>query len=408
MKEDRVYRFVGSEPNRTPIPLNITALKDADNSDLDNDLMILSESPTQEKMKLQYSPPLSEFDPFSSEPEEPIKEKAQSDNTIESEPNYPHHADNIPERLFIQMNQVSSPEEFLNKFVDMNDEDEGIDEDDNVHVEGLQRGFGLESTGVQEIPHPHTTERRTKVIPKITSPAGCQVEMRTVDIKDPLMENHVFYPWCVRLPRCSGCCPSSRLKCVPTKTSFVNVTAVQLDYEGKFNGKFKLEGYRIFQIEKHESCRCECIQQQENCNEHQIYKPDECRCFCKDPSKGEECLKRPDKVWIQDTCQCLCRHRFNCPTGSTFSQESCKCEADAPPQLIFDSFPNFRIHSTIDVEFKKQSEFGRRIGSSLGFNPDAHLEALQMETTTEATIMESQEDYHHEGQDNKLYPLIVP
>lgn len=37
-------------------------------------------------------------------------------------------------------------------------------------------------------------------------------------------DNELYYPWCVRLPRCSGCCPSARLECVATNTSLVEVT----------------------------------------------------------------------------------------------------------------------------------------------------------------------------------------
>lgn len=423
LQDDRLYRFIGSEPNQSQIAKmvknNFVTLREENYNEEPNDLMILNDSPS--KVQQAYIPPLSSFDPFANEDEESKKKESNTSETesvssesITKEVDHPHHPKDIPENIFIKMNEVSSPEDFITKFVDMNDGDEDdvvdntVEEDGDIHVEGLERGFGDVFTA-KDSSHTNTrTKTRPKVMPKLTSPAGCQVEMKTVDIKDPLMETHVFYPWCVRVPRCSGCCPSIRLKCVPTKTSIVNVTAVQLDYEGSLNGKFKYDGLRIFHLEKHESCRCECIQQQDDCNEHQVYRPEECRCLCKDPSKADDCKKRPDKIWIQDSCQCLCRQRFNCPTGSSFSEVSCKCEADAPPHLIFDSFPNIRIHSTIDVEFKKQSDFTRRIGSSLGINPDIDRFAHLMMTTTETTSTSEAEDPPEEEEDNRVFPLSSP
>lgn len=142
-----------------------------------------------------------------------------------------------------------------NDYSDDNDNDsnarEGSDDHDDrdVHVESLFRGYAtssgssppdpdLSSSSSSSSSSPSVQQQSTttttttitsrsrtnvKKIPRITSPAGCEVEMRTVEIKDPLKENELYYPWCVRVPRCSGCCPSNRLKCVPTNTSIIEV-----------------------------------------------------------------------------------------------------------------------------------------------------------------------------------------
>lgn len=156
----------------------------------------------------------------------------------------------IPDRIFIQINHVSSVDEFLEKFVLednrqssspsdslANEHDDHGEGNQEVHVESLFRGYdspdpssssssssgsssasGTGSTSTGSVRRPNK-----KMHPMITSPAGCDVEMRTVEIKDPVNKNELYYPWCVRIPRCSGCCPSSRLQCVPTNVSFVEI-----------------------------------------------------------------------------------------------------------------------------------------------------------------------------------------
>ena len=168
----------------------------------------------------------------------------------------------IPDKMFIQINHVTSVAEFMNQFVLdphhhpdnrpssppldplANDHDEGVDQDhdhhdegdEDVHVESLFRGYGSSSSpsdpssgsspaaGGTSSTSPASGRRTSKkTFAMISSPAGCDVEMRTIEIKDPLKSNELYYPWCVRIPKCSGCCPSSRLKCVPTNVSFVEI-----------------------------------------------------------------------------------------------------------------------------------------------------------------------------------------
>ena len=128
---------------------------------------------------------------------------------------------------------------------------------------------------------------------------------------------------------------------------------------------------RTFRLEKHEACRCECVQQSSDCNEHQEYRSDECRCMCRDQERSIECLKKPEKMWFQDSCECKCRHPITCTTGTVFSHETCKCHvSQETSQFSFKQFPLIHFHSSIDLEIKKQEEFGSRLGSSGGINPD--------------------------------------
>lgn len=130
---------------------------------------------------------------------------------------------------------------------------------------------------------------------------------------------------------------------------------------------------RTFRLEKHESCRCECVQQSSDCNEHQEYRPDECRCACRDSERRIQCLKKQEKTWLPDSCECKCSSRPTCPTGTVFSEETCKCHVSADSsRFAFNQFPLIHFHSSIDLEIKKQQEFPSRLGSSTGIDPDNH------------------------------------
>lgn len=178
----------------------------------------------------------------------------------------------IPDEKFILMSRASSVEEFLNKFVDVDhphslphpstvsplgwkkhredpddrlddyDEDDHHNDDDeegrDVYVESLFRGYGSSpdaSSSASSSSPPSAAGSSTsasngsrnrsnkKIHPPITSPAGCDVEKRTVEIEDKDKPHELYYPWCVRVPRCSGCCPSSRLRCVATNISHIEI-----------------------------------------------------------------------------------------------------------------------------------------------------------------------------------------
>lgn len=190
--------------------------------------------------------------------------------------------------------------------------------------------------------------------------------------------------------------------------------AVKLHY-AKFNEKFRYGGMRTFHLEKHESCRCECVQQSSDCNPRQEYRPDECRCVCRDAEQALLCQKHgQDKVWHQDTCECKCRHPLTCMTGTVFSPETCKCHVSHEiSRFSFNQFPLIHFHSSIDLEIKKQRDYGSKVGgSSIGINPDMGSEtsAVQQQHATNQFVLQDQSSpgggggYEREG--NHL--MIIP
>jgi hypothetical protein len=237
----------------------------------------------------------------------------------------------IPEEILIQMKDFSNADQFVYSLVDrISDPNAGseVNGTDQVSLAYLQRGYetteaeagGEGSTGTPV----DMSGKRIVKRPKIAAPAGCASEMRTVELETP-GDQEMYYPWCVRLPRCSGCCPSTRLECVPTKVSYIDVPVLRLKFEN-FNKKFELKGIKTFKMLRHDSCACQCIEQPEDCSAGQDYKPEECRCVCRDLRAADLCLASSSvKVWSKEWCSCSCRHSKQCSTGLTFDPNSCRC-----------------------------------------------------------------------------------
>lgn len=61
-------------------------------------------------------------------------------------------------------------------------------------------------------------------MPKISNPAGCSLEMKIIELQIHKEYNEIYFPSCVRVPRCSGCCSSKRLLCKPLKKSFDDIS----------------------------------------------------------------------------------------------------------------------------------------------------------------------------------------
>lgn len=211
----------------------------------------------------------------------------------------------IPVSLAKQLSAIDSSEQFLRQFV----ENGG----DVAMAEGLHaNGISLKA------PFAQSTDA-TKRLP----PATCKPELRTISLmenKDPTL---IYYPMCVRLEQCGGCCNHELLECQPTKTSPVNVTLMMTNYVG--NKTLKFIGKKTITLLKHEACSCDCKSKPKDCRGRQVYRKNECRCACVDEDEERECSEQPDKLWDSSTCQCTCREVQECSSGYVFDSSSCRC-----------------------------------------------------------------------------------
>jgi len=150
----------------------------------------------------------------------------------------------------------------------------------------------LEALGVGEV------LSRKKVT--YSEQATCQPEMRTVEL--PSNEpNSVFFPNCVRLPRCGGCCGlSEMLECVPTKISQKELTRARVRLKRSTSGKSLKEALPItIKVPVHEACKCKCKVQEDDCDLYfHNYDQESCKCVCKNQSEELACLRdSKNKVW---------------------------------------------------------------------------------------------------------------
>ena len=115
----------------------------------------------------------------------------------------------------------------------------------------------------------------------------------------------LFYPFSVKINRCSGNCnsindPYAKI-CVPDVVKNLNVKAFNLMSRSNETRSIKL----------HETCKCICRLNKIICNNKQRWNKDQCRCECKELIDNGLCDK-----------------------GYFFNPSNCKCECDKSRNTI--------------------------------------------------------------------------
>ncbi|XP_022253532.1 uncharacterized protein LOC111088259 [Limulus polyphemus] len=117
----------------------------------------------------------------------------------------------IPETLLIKLKDVSNVSEFVNHYLT------GYP----FHVPSREVHVAYLFDGKDDDDEEEKTTKPSQAfsMDDIASPAGCEPEYQKIEFpvsRDPLT---VLWPTCTRVKRCSGCCPSHLLECVPTHNS---------------------------------------------------------------------------------------------------------------------------------------------------------------------------------------------
>lgn len=154
-------------------------------------------------------------------------------------------------------------------------------------------------------------------------PGTCLPSKQLVEFPKPTDPSIILWPPCTRVPRCGGCCPSTILKCAPTKTSNVTFKVIKAQYPEPGASKFNFVGHEIVTLEKHDKCSCECKERPADCNALQQYS--ECRCVCRNNNEMLSC-HGPGVVWDPRDCRCKCRDYAECSTGFYYNTRTCRCE----------------------------------------------------------------------------------
>ena len=128
------------------------------------------------------------------------------------------------------------------------------------------------------------------------------------EIVDVNSNNPIFYPFTVKINRCSGYCnsindPHARI-CVPDIAKNLNVKV--------FNLMSRTNETKS--IKSHETCKCICSLNKIICNNKQTWNKDQCRCECKELIDKVVC----DKVYIFNPSNCKCECDKSCNTSQYF------------------------------------------------------------------------------------------
>ena len=141
----------------------------------------------------------------------------------------------------------------------------------------------------------------------------CKVRPEIISINS---NNPMFYPFSVKINKCSGNCnnindPYARI-CVPDVTKDLNVKV--------YNLMSRTNETR--QLKWHELCKCICRLDKIICNIKQRWKKDRCRCECKELiDKG---LYEKGYTWNPSNGECECNKY--CNAGEHLDYSDCKCK----------------------------------------------------------------------------------
>ena len=142
----------------------------------------------------------------------------------------------------------------------------------------------------------------TTVLSNITNPLDC-ISMKNQECKvrpeiiDISSNNPIFYPFTIKVNKCSGNCNNINdpyaIICISNTVKNLNVKV--------FNLMALTNETRS--IEWHETCKCICRLNEIICNNKQRWNKDKCRCECKKLIDKEVC----DKGYIFNPSNCTCK-----------------------------------------------------------------------------------------------------
>ncbi|KAM9856687.1 uncharacterized protein ACBR49_000383 [Aulostomus maculatus] len=105
--------------------------------------------------------------------------------------------------------------------------------------------------------HTHGRYTRSLVEAQLAELAACKVRTEVMEVTRSMLDrrnaNFMLWPPCVEVQRCSGCCNSRQMQCVPTVTSSRYLQVIKIQY---INTKSHFDK-AIISVEDHVTCRCQ-------------------------------------------------------------------------------------------------------------------------------------------------------
>ena len=155
--------------------------------------------------------------------------------------------------------------------------------------------------------------------------AICKPDLKVIklDNEPGFNGNEIYFPKCIRVPRCGGCCDlSERMTCVPVKTSFKEMRRARIRSS---NAGFRASS-QLVKVEIHDECKCVCKIKASDClNPLHDYEHQLCQCVCKNSLEEAACHEAGHfRLWDFKTCSCKCRYPKHCSSGFRFNHKSCR------------------------------------------------------------------------------------
>lgn len=117
-------------------------------------------------------------------------------------------------------------------------------------------------------------------------PVDTIISLVPKDERDPTI---FYFPSCVLVKQCGGCCAHSGTSCVPIEESDKQVIVKKT----KFVNEPKLAnlGDVTMTIKEHNKCKCLCKKTASDCNSLQRFIRSQCRCECLNLKEADQCAQ---------------------------------------------------------------------------------------------------------------------
>ena len=170
----------------------------------------------------------------------------------------------------------------------------------------------------------------------------CKVRPKIADINS---NNPIFYPFSIKINKCSGNCnnindPYVKI-CVPDTVRDLNVRV--------FNLMSRTNETR--HIKWHKTCKCICRLDKIICNSKQRWNEDKCRCECKELIDKSVCDK--GYVWNPSNCECECDK--SCNIGEYIDYSSCKCRKKLIDPLVEECTENIDETKLVNITVENEN-----------------------------------------------------
>ena len=170
----------------------------------------------------------------------------------------------------------------------------------------------------------------------------CKVRPQIVDINS---NNPIFYPFSIKINKCSGNCnnindPYARI-CVSDILKDLNVKVLNL---------MTLTN-ETRHIKWHETCKCICRLDKIICNSKQQWNEDKCRCECKELIDKGECDK--GFIWNPNNCECECDK--SCSIGGYLDYSNCKCRKKLLDPLFEECNENIDEKELVNITVENEN-----------------------------------------------------